>query len=121
LAAKFKQLGIPNNLIPYLPGAEQAPAAKARRQYEPLSFNSTELRSGDEDDNEAPSDEEFARWLEEYVEMVRRMEEGPSRTSPQETEAVLTPAGQGNPTAVPAIQGSFASADLPQPTEAFSG
>ena len=52
----------------------------------------------------------LAQWMENYVKFGKREE---SRASPSENEAVPTPFGQGAATAVPAIEGSLASAGLP--------
>lgn len=44
---------------------------------------------------------------------MRQEEEAASRTFPRKTEVVPTPAGQGDASSVPAIQGSSATVQVP--------
>ncbi|RYP24622.1 hypothetical protein DL765_000448 [Monosporascus sp. GIB2] len=66
------------------------------------------------------SDEDLNRWIEEYIKLMERYyPDQDSDDVPPTTYAQQTPEGQGEPTTVPAIQGSLATAKVPAVTKAI--
>ncbi|PVH79949.1 hypothetical protein DL98DRAFT_630092 [Cadophora sp. DSE1049] len=132
--AKFGNDGIPLELQGVLPGIPKFSPPKPPRRVRGIFYESRNItlpmlhgpsgwQFGDEEiDPDDMSDDEWSDWMQNYIEEdledVDFEEETP--TSPSEVEAIPTPIGQGDATAIPALQGSLASAGLPVATSFVS-